>query len=37
MKRFLFLYLALILIAPWMRAEPVDYVNVLMETNQSST
>ena len=35
MKRFLFLYLALILIAPWMRAEPVDYVNVLMGTDSS--
>ena len=35
MKRFLFLYLALLLIAPWMRAEPVDYVNVLMGTDSS--
>ena len=35
MKRFLFLYLALLLIAPRMRAEPVDYVNVLMGTDSS--
>lgn len=35
MKRFLFLYLALLLIAPRMMAEPVDYVNVLMGTDSS--
>ena len=35
MKRFLFLYLALLLIAPRMRAEPVDYVSVLMGTDSS--